>query len=138
MANWSRAFPGRPEQVSLARQFVVSVLAGRPEADEAALVASELCTNAVRYSASGGPDGMFTVRVERDSDRSRVSVQDMGAPGEPAVRPGGSDEPAESGRGLVLVTALAKEWGSSRNRLGWLVWADLASIASDGAAEPER
>jgi serine/threonine-protein kinase RsbW len=128
MTIWFRSFPGRPEQVSEARRFVASALAGRPEVDEAALIASELCTNAVLYTASGGPDGLFTVRVEQDTDRSRVSVQDMGSPGQPELGSGNGDDPPEGGRGLVLVAAMAKEWGRARNRVGWLVWADLTSI----------
>ena|ERR1700678_3128650 len=136
MVSWSRAFPGRPEQVSCARQFVTSVLAGRPEADEAALVASELCTNAVRHSASGGPDGMFAVTVRRDQDRSLVSVLDMGSPNQPVIAADGGLDSLECGRGLVLVAALAKEWGTARNRLGCEVWAELAS-ASDEDREPK-
>lgn len=131
MASWSRAFPGHPEQVSQARQFVAAVLAGRPEADEATLIASELCTNAVRHSASGGPDGMFAVTVRRAADRSRVSVQDMGSPNAPAIKLAGDAEALECGRGLLLVAALTKEWGTTRNRLGWLVWAELASVADE-------
>ena len=131
MASWSRAFPGRPEQISQAREFVASVLAGRPEVDEAGLVASELCTNAVLHSASGGPDDMFAVTVRRSADRSRVSVQDMGSPHAPAIKLAGQDEPLECGRGLLLVAALTKEWGTARNRLGWVVWAELASVADE-------
>jgi serine/threonine-protein kinase RsbW len=131
MVSWSRAFPGRPEQVSRARQFVASVLAGRPEADEAALVVSELCTNAVQHSASGGPDGMFAVTVRRAADRSRISVQDMGSMSQPAISSHAGLDDLEFGRGLVLVAAIAKEWGSARNRLGWLVWAELASMTED-------
>lgn len=132
MASWSRAFPGRPEQISRAREFVTSVLAGRPEADEAGLVASELCTNAVLHSASGGPDGLFAVTVQRDADRSRISIQDMGSPHSPAIRLASETEPLECGRGLLLVAAVTKEWGTSRNRLGWVVWAELTSVADDG------
>jgi serine/threonine-protein kinase RsbW len=131
MVSWSRTFPGRPEQVSQARQFVATVLAGRPEADEAALIASELCTNAVRHSASGGPDGMFSLTVCRAVDRSRICVQDMGSPHAPAVKLAGGAEALECGRGLLLVAALTKEWGTIRNRLGWLVWAELASVADE-------
>jgi anti-sigma regulatory factor (Ser/Thr protein kinase) len=133
MTSWSRAFPGRPEQVSQAREFVASVLAGRPEADEAGLVTSELCTNAVVHSASGGPDGMFAVTVRRDADRCRISVQDMGSAHPPAMRLADDGEPLEFGRGLVLVAAVTKEWGATRNRLGWLVWAELASVTDDCA-----
>jgi anti-sigma regulatory factor (Ser/Thr protein kinase) len=130
--SWSRYFPGRPEQIAEARLFVLAVLAGRPEADVAALVVSELCTNAVCHSASGGPDGLFAVTVGREADRATVTVQDMGAAGEPEIAASAGDEPGECGRGLLLVAAVAKEWGKARNRLGWQVWAELAS----GDGEP--
>lgn len=127
MSSWSRYFPGRADQVAQARLFVASVLAGRPEAEVAALVVSELSTNAVRHTASGGPDGLFAVTVRREEDRAMISVQDMGAAGEPAICDPEGDGPGESGRGLVLVAAIAKDWGAARNRLGWQVWAELAS-----------
>jgi hypothetical protein len=65
MARWSRYFPGHPEQVAEARRFVLAVLAGHPEAESAALVVSELCTNAVCHTFSGGPDGLFAVTVSQ-------------------------------------------------------------------------
>jgi serine/threonine-protein kinase RsbW len=134
--SWSRYFPGRAEQVAQARLFVLSVLAGWPEADIAAVVASELTTNAVRHSASGGPDGLFAVTVRREDDRATVSVQDMGSPREPAIPTPEGDGPGESGRGLMLVAALAKDWGKTRNRLGWQVWAELVSAGVNGEAGP--
>jgi serine/threonine-protein kinase RsbW len=127
VSSWSRYFPGRADQVAQARLFVASVLAGRPEAEAAALVVSELSTNAVRHTASGGPDGLFAVTVRREEDRATVSVQDMGAAGEPAIRIPEGEGPGDSGRGLVLVAAVAKDWGVAQNRLGWQVWAELAS-----------
>jgi serine/threonine-protein kinase RsbW len=131
VASWSRYFPGRADQVAQARLFVLSVLAGRPEAETAALVVSELSTNAVCHTASGGPGGLFAVTVRREDDRATVTVQDMGAAGEPVVRPPDQDGPGESGRGLLLVAAMAKDWGAARNRLGWQVWAELASVDGD-------
>lgn len=46
----------------------------------------------------------------------------------------GRDGPGESGRGLILVAAMAKNWGAARNRLGCQVWAELASVSVDGEA----
>lgn len=133
MASWSRAFPGRPEQVSQARRFAASVLAGRPEAIEAMLVVSELSTNAVQHTASGAPAGMFVVTVEREDGRSRVSVQDMGSDGKPAIMRAPDGEWSGSGRGLRLVAALVKEWDASRNALGWAVWAEMDCTDDDRA-----
>ncbi len=111
---------------------MLAVLAGHPEAEPAALVASELCTNAITHTLSGSPDGVFAVTVSKDVQRAMVAVQDMGSPGEPLLADPGRGDQCESGRGLVLVAAVAKEWGTARNRLGWRVWAEL----SGGGQEP--
>jgi len=126
MASWSRLFPGRPEQVAQARLFTLSVLAGRPEARTAELVVSELSTNAVLHSASGGPGGGFVVSILARADGVMVGVDDLGSATEPATRAADDSGPQESGMGLVLVAALAKEWGSARTATGWRVWAELA------------
>lgn len=110
---------------------MASVLVGRSEADEVALVASELRTNAVCHSASGESTGMFVVSVLREPDSSQVRVQDFGSRRKPAIRYASDTGPPESGRGLLLVDAIAKEWGTDRNLLGWVVWAELASAHDD-------
>ena len=133
MASWSRLFPGRPEQVAQARLFTRSVLAGRPEAGTAELVVSELATNAVRHSASGGQGGSFVVSVLARPDGVLVGVDDLGSASEPEARAADSAGPRESGMGLVLVAALAKEWGTARTAAGWRVWAELAGADITGA-----
>ncbi len=49
-----RVFPGRPEQVALARRFVARMLDGCPVADDAQLCASELASNAIRHTVRPG------------------------------------------------------------------------------------
>jgi serine/threonine-protein kinase RsbW len=88
----------------------------------------------VCHTASGGPDGLFVVTVGLGADRATVTVQDMGSAGEPEIAAPDADGPGVSGRGLLLVAAVAKEWGKSRNRLGWRVWAELASVGGDAEA----
>ncbi len=132
MASWSRTFPGHAGQVGQARLFTGSVLAGRPEADGAVLVVSELATNAVRHTASGRPGGTFLVTVWTHDDGVRVAVDDLGSAGTPAITASGG-ELRTSGHGLVLVATVAKEWGSSRTRQGSRVWAELSGADSVGA-----
>lgn len=48
----TRSFAGRPESVGAARAWVTGFLPGSPAADGAALMTSELVTNAILYSAS--------------------------------------------------------------------------------------
>jgi anti-sigma regulatory factor (Ser/Thr protein kinase) len=46
--------------------------------DEAVLLTSELCTNALQHTASGS-GGTFTVTVIREISRARIEVRDNGA-----------------------------------------------------------
>jgi anti-sigma regulatory factor (Ser/Thr protein kinase) len=71
----------------------------------AALLVSELVTNAVRHDA--GKEITLSIRTRHG--RLRVEVHDSasGMP-DPTAE---TDEEAEDGRGLLLVDSLADEWG---------------------------
>lgn len=91
-----------------------------PEDVEAAsIVVSELVTNAQRAS----PDARVMLHVSLVGDLLRIEVID-GASAHPSL-PSAASVDAENGRGLLLVEALAKRWGSSQHRLGKSVWAEL-------------
>ena len=100
-----RTFPGEAASVKLARSFVQEVLDGLdPEAQEVAvLLTSELGSNAVRHAASD-----FTVAVGVGDDEVRVTVTDHSG-GDPIRRSPGPL--ATSGRGILIVEALAERWG---------------------------
>jgi anti-sigma regulatory factor (Ser/Thr protein kinase) len=92
--------------VRAARSFVAGVLArwGLEElADTATLLTSELATNAVRHASSP-----YAVVVTRTLDGVDVDVldEDDGVPQERD-----HDLEADSGRGLQLVSSLARSWG---------------------------
>jgi anti-sigma regulatory factor (Ser/Thr protein kinase) len=57
-------FPGQPDQVARARSFLKRHCGPCPVLDDALLLTSELCTNAVRHSASGD-GGLFEVAIHR-------------------------------------------------------------------------
>jgi len=105
-AGGSRAFAGLPESVSAARSWVAGFFPDPAAAADAALMTSELFTNAVLYSASGLPGGQVTVSVRTADGAIRVEVVDQGAvPPCMATPPG-------LGQGLALVAALADASGA--------------------------
>lgn len=117
--------PGRPEFVSSARRLTRQQLTRwdveEDTRDTAALIVSELFTNAVLHTASE-----LVVCELRDSDgRLRVAVKDQGLrPTGPRLRQAGDEE---HGRGLQLVDTLSSFWGTrdAADGPGRIVWAEL-------------
>jgi anti-sigma regulatory factor (Ser/Thr protein kinase) len=119
-----RVFPGSPDQVHHARDFVARALAGFPAVDDAVLLASEVVTNAVVHTASGD-GGAFAVMVCRDGNRARIAVRDGGADKVPVTRP--VNRGGESGLGLGLVDVLADRWGHDGDARGRVVWFEVSA-----------
>jgi hypothetical protein len=111
-----------PAAVAAARHFVVDVLRSwgrRDLAGDAALVISELATNAVTHG--GSP---FRARVHREQDTVRVSVEDV-APSWPERQ---DALPTDlDGRGLAIVDAVAYRCGCSVSPQGKVAWAELSA-----------
>jgi anti-sigma regulatory factor (Ser/Thr protein kinase) len=95
--------------------------------DVASLVVAELATNAVTHGLVPGRD--FALRLVRTSGRLRVEVADARGERLPHLAPDLPDD-AETGRGLMLVAALAEDWGVSPREggPGKTVWAVLREI----------
>lgn len=93
-------------------------------ADGAELILSELVTNALRVRVPR--DRQVGVRITHDEADCmlRLEVSDAGV-GEPVVRL--PDDSETSGRGLLLVEALAHRWGVQDRvcGIGKTVWAEL-------------
>ncbi len=119
-----RVFPGSPDQVRQARNFVARVLAGFPAADDALLLASELVTNAIMHTASGA-GGTFTITASRYGNRAWIAVRDGGGDKAPVIRPVSRDR--ESGFGLGLVDKLADRWGYDGDERGRVVWFEVSA-----------
>ncbi|MFJ5231825.1 SpoIIE family protein phosphatase [Kitasatospora sp. NPDC088391] len=97
---------------------------GVPELiDTAELLASELVTNAIRHTDR---DAMFTARLYQDAGRARlrVEVEDESDLWPTRRTPG---EQASSGRGLMLVEALADAWGVEPRGTGKRMWFELST-----------
>ncbi|MGW5659105.1 ATP-binding protein [Streptomyces sp. NPDC003758] len=117
-----------PASVARARQLTRARLIDwavcEDTCDTAALVVSELVTNAIVHTA-----GEHVVcELHDEDDLVRIGVRDEGcAPGEP--RPALQRPEEEHGRGLLLVAALCRAWGAQEAGPGLLVWAELAREA---------
>ena len=98
---------------------------GRPElADTAELVVSELVTNAVHAAVPSRDRGPVipVVRLWLASDPQGVLIRvGDGSSQVPIRRAAGPDD--DSGRGLVIVGSLSRDWGSYRTAEGKVVWA---------------
>ena len=116
-----RTFPGRPDQVAVARRFVARELDGCPVTDTAVLLTSELVTNALQHSATAS-GGRFDVLVWRGRFAACVAVLDDGSDSAPSRRERDPRDHAESGYGLSLVDQLSSRWGHRTYAGATLVW----------------
>jgi anti-sigma regulatory factor (Ser/Thr protein kinase) len=126
IAEYSQVFLPVPEAVAAVRRFVTDALERWGEHDvvmDASLVVSELATNAVLHASSP-----FRVTVDRSLGVVRLSIQDV-APDHAQQRD--SEGQDLSGRGMVIVEALARRWGCDSLPAGKVVWAELATGSSD-------
>ena len=104
-----------------ARHAATAVLSGWGYRDEiwldaAAVVVSELVTNAVNH---GG--GCVEVRLESHEQRVTVFVADGSS-----VVPRRREPDDRGGRGIALIEAMAARWGVQDHEGGKQVWVDLA------------
>lgn len=112
--------PADPGSAAAARRFTVDVLRkwGATElVDTATLLVSELVTNAVLHARS--TSDLVLREVE---GRLRVELSDASS-AVPSPRAYAAD--AGTGRGMVLIEALALRWGSERAGNGKRVWFEL-------------
>ena len=117
-----RRFPGRRDQASCARDFVRHIAGCCPALDDAVLLTSELCTNALQHTASAD-GGSFEVTVYRGHDSLRIEVHDDGARSVPAIR--SFEDLLEDGRGLKIVALIAHRWGQRSDEYGRTVFFEL-------------
>lgn len=126
-APLAREYQG-PESVADVRRDITAWLTGIPipdtTADDIRLMASELASNAIRYSASGNKGKTYQVRALYEDSHIRVEVHDLGsAYSVPHQR---HDPDGLHGRGLNIVDALATSWGVHQNSVHCtIVWFEV-------------
>jgi anti-sigma regulatory factor (Ser/Thr protein kinase) len=123
--------PYAPASVAVARQQLTEelVAAGIRHAavGDAALVISELLSNAIRH-ARPLPGSSLQVEWALDNGAVEVAVSDGGAPTRP--QRAHASVSALGGRGLDIVDYLARTWGVRTDDSGLTVWAVLAAPPS--------
>lgn len=128
--TFTQRFSATRRGARLARYLAVQqldawgVAYGTQASDTVALVTAELAANAVLHGRVAGRDFGLGVVYERGTATVRIEVSDT-HPGVPVE--GACGGPDDTGRGLVLVGALATRWGvSGRLGPGKTVWAEVA------------
>ena len=115
-------FDRRVESAADARTWLASFLHERdvdePTTMDAALIVSELVTNALRHG-----EGPTVLRIALSTTELQLSVTDSGD-GEPRMLP--PDPDRIGGLGLVVVDRIAADWGVAPFPGGNTVWAVLA------------
>lgn len=127
-----------PVSVPGARRFVTDGLKSwslHDVVDDAELCVSELAGNAALHSAST----FMVVTLQRSAQSVRVAVEDDGLTPAMAIHPRMDfpgpgeqipfdeiDAESTTGRGLAIVSILARDWGVEETEIGKRVWADLA------------
>jgi anti-sigma regulatory factor (Ser/Thr protein kinase) len=116
----TRIFIATPPAVRAVRHLVVDTLRAWGQdalVPDAALLVSELATNAVRHASSP-----FRASVSRGNGTVRIAVEDLGT-SEPHLRP--ADLERLGGRGVALVDAMSLSWGVDPAPVGKVVWCEL-------------
>jgi serine/threonine-protein kinase RsbW len=123
MKTFELRLPAEPTAAAVARAIVEAVGSDLPESIlvDAKLLTTEVVTNAIRHAR--GTQAVI-VRVRRNNV-VRVEVVDQGPIFHP--QPQTTSTPAESGRGLMVVNAVASAWGVEPDEAGKKVWFELAT-----------
>lgn len=106
--------------------------------ERAVAVVAELAANAALHGLVPGRSFRLTLAYERATRRLRVEVTDAAGDRSPPLStpgpPPGPDD--ESGRGLLLVAALAERWGTEPYfPAGKTVWAEITAEITAETAE---
>ncbi|MFJ9565630.1 ATP-binding protein [Streptomyces fuscichromogenes] len=127
-AELTQRLSATPRGARLARRLVANALDtwGHPYDgdlnDTAQHLVAELAANAVTHGRVPGRD--FEVRLLRLDAENTLRIEVSDARGDRPLR-FLTDPEADGGRGLVLVSLLARTWGVAERAVGKTVWAEL-------------
>ncbi|OIJ99473.1 ATP-binding protein [Streptomyces monashensis] len=128
-------FEAAPSEVRLLRTAAASQLSrwGMPaDADEVALLVTELATNVVKHVGEGVSAVLI---LEWRDERLRIEMHDRSR-AMPALVSLSCDE--ECGRGLHLLGMLAADWGTVLTAAGKSVWCEVELGAQQSCRRLER
>ncbi|MFI2374971.1 ATP-binding protein [Streptomyces sp. NPDC018964] len=130
--HFSVLLSATPRSARLARLLTDAQLRGWGyDSDAARLVVAELAANAVTHGRVPGRD--FRLEFHVVDHTLRIEVTDTRGEHLPELQPPSSD--IESGRGLLLVEALADRWGVTEDRFPRkTVWAELRLVPPEPSA----
>jgi len=118
----SVALPANPASAAQARRFIrdfcVAADLGEETCEKAALLVSELVTNAIIHGRSRA-----TLVAARPNGHLHVAVLDSNV--QLPEGPQTATPEAESGRGLRIVSAVADRWGVEATDEGKAIWFEL-------------
>ncbi|RSO21602.1 ATP-binding protein [Streptomyces sp. WAC 06725] len=120
-------FPSTPRAAGQARTYAREVAAKSmpgitgEQLAQVELLVSELVTNACRYGTE--PGDLIAVGVTTSATGAQVQVHDP-ARRRPRHKPPNVNR--QRGRGLLIIEAIASNWGVTDRPLGKIVWAELA------------
>ncbi|MET8245765.1 ATP-binding protein [Streptomyces sp. NPDC005202] len=129
MPTHRRTFPGHPRELRAARSWTRAALDGHPHSNDAALIVTELGTNALMHTVSGDTAGTFHVTLTVSELAIAIAVTDSGdAKTTPEVQHPSPN--TTHGRGLGMVAALADNVVIQGDNSGRTVTAELRIPAS--------
>ncbi|UGY92472.1 ATP-binding protein [Streptomyces gobiensis] len=133
------AVPHGPVGVGQARRRMRAELraSGTPDSvvEDAVLILSEMLSNSCRHARPLSPDDSIRADWSRDAGGElTISVTDGGGPTRPL--PATPSVTAHGGRGLSIITSLARDWGVREDGAigGVTVWAVVAPANGFGTA----
>ncbi|MDX2936925.1 ATP-binding protein [Streptomyces ipomoeae] len=120
---WALPFVAEPEGVASLRRIVrlhLSLWGLHDVIDAAQLCVSELVANVINHVGVGTPT---TLAVSMNGTLLRIEVHDPDARALPTLLDAATV--AESGRGMMLVSAVADRWGVQPHADGKVTWCEL-------------